>query len=210
MSAPETDIKRLRPVSTPRVELVATTTLPTRHGEFDLLVFQDSRSGEDYTTLVHGEVEGVENVPVRLHSECLTGDIFGSLRCDCGPQLHAALDLIGNAPCGILIYLPQEGRGIGLANKIRAYALQDQGLDTVEANHALGFANDLRSYEQAAEILQFLGVVSIAALTNNPDKIEQLEACGIKVSQRIPLIQGENPLNERYLDTKRDKCGHLL
>jgi GTP cyclohydrolase II len=210
MSLPEIRSACLHAIPLSRVELVATTRLPTRHGDFKLLAFRNPRSQQEYATLVKGEPRGHRDVILRLHSECLTGDVFGSLRCDCGPQLAASLEIIGQADRGVLIYLPQEGRGIGLANKIRAYALQDRGMDTVEANHALGFPNDLRDYHDAADILRLLGVESVAVLTNNPEKIEQLSGFGIEVSRRLPLVEGENPCNARYLSTKKEKCGHLL
>jgi GTP cyclohydrolase II len=208
MTLPLVDSTHLRTMPQGRMEFVATTSLPTRHGEFKLLAFRNAAL-QEIVTLLRGDVKGQEDVPLRLHSECLTGDVFGSLRCDCGKQLEAALAWIGARDRGLLIYLPQEGRGIGLANKVRAYSLQDGGLDTVEANHALGFASDLRTYEDAAGILQILGVGSVALLTNNPDKIAQLRHAGIQVTRRIPLIVEPNPHNSRYLATKREKCGHL-
>lgn len=197
----------LRPAS--MVELVSSADLPTRFGMFRILGFQD-QTGDEYATLVRGELEGARDVPVRLHSQCLTGDALGSLRCDCRDQLEEALRILGASERGVLIYLPQEGRGIGLGNKLRAYHLQDQGYDTVDANLALGFPSDLRRYDPAAGILRHLGVVSVEILTNNPEKVEALERNGIIVSRRTPIVIPPNPHNARYLDTKRTRCGHLL
>jgi GTP cyclohydrolase II len=194
----------------PRVRFAADARLPTRFGEFRVLAFECGEDGQDYGVIVRGEVDGHEDVPVRLHSECFTGDVMGSLKCDCRDQLEAALTYLGTAERGAIVYLPQEGRGIGLANKIRAYALQDEGLDTVEANLALGFPDDLRRYDVAAEIVRELGIQSVALLTNNPNKIGGLRRAGLNVSRHIPLRADANPHNARYLDTKRAKSGHLL
>ncbi len=199
------DIAPLSPVSR-----AAEAALPTRFGTFRILGFHSHLDGQDYAVLVRGGIEGAEALPVRLHSECFTGDVCGSLRCDCRDQLEASLEFLGRAERGALIYLHQEGRGIGLINKIRAYALQDDGLDTVEANHALGFPDDLRDYEVAAAILKALGVRSVRLLTNNPRKVEGLEKHGVPVVGRIPVITARNAHNARYLDTKRLKSGHLL
>lgn len=194
----------------PQVRFAAEARLPSRFGDFRVLAFECLEDGEDYGVVVRGEIHGFEAVPVRLHSECFTGDVMGSLKCDCRDQLEAALTYIGKAERGAVIYLPQEGRGIGLANKIRAYALQDEGLDTVEANLALGFPDDLRRYDVAAEIVRQLGVRSISLLTNNPNKFAGLSRAGITVAGTIPLRTDPNPFNAGYLATKRSKSGHLL
>lgn len=194
----------------PRVRFAAEAKLPSRYGDFRVLAFECLDDGEDYGVVVKGELAGHEDVPVRLHSECFTGDVMGSLKCDCRDQLEGALTFVGQAERGAVVYLPQEGRGIGLANKIRAYALQDEGLDTVEANLALGFPDDLRRYDVAAEIVRQLGVRSIALLTNNPTKFAGLARAGIRVSGTIPLRATPNPHNIGYLATKRAKSGHLL
>jgi GTP cyclohydrolase II len=175
-----------------------------------VLAFECATDGHDYGVVVRGDVDGQEDVPVRLHSECFTGDVMGSLKCDCRDQLEAALAYCGAAERGVIVYLPQEGRGIGLANKIRAYALQDQGLDTVEANLALGFPDDLRRYDVAAEIIRQLGVRSLRLLTNNPSKVAGLRRAGMNVLGHLPLRAEPNPHNVAYLATKRAKSGHLL
>ncbi len=195
-----------------RVEIrfAADARLPTRFGDFRVLAYECPTDGQDYGVIVRGDVEGCEDVPVRLHSECFTGDVMGSLKCDCRDQLEAALRFLGTAERGAILYLPQEGRGIGLANKIRAYALQDEGLDTVEANLALGFPDDLRRYDVAAAIVRSLGIRSIALLTNNPNKIGGLRRAGLEVTRNIPLRADPNPHNSHYLATKRSKSGHLL
>jgi GTP cyclohydrolase II len=198
-----------RPSDTPpRVVLAARARLPSRFGDFHVVAFE-CEDGE-YGVVVRGALEGAEAVPVRLHSECFTGDVMGSLKCDCRDQLEAALRLIGRSERGAVVYLPQEGRGIGLANKIRAYALQDEGLDTVEANLALGFPDDLRRYDVAAEVLRQLGVRSVVLLTNNPTKGAGLLRAGLPVVGRIPLRSAPNPHNRAYLVTKSYKSGHLL
>jgi 3,4-dihydroxy 2-butanone 4-phosphate synthase / GTP cyclohydrolase II len=184
--------------------------LPTRYGSFRIHAFQCPVTGEDHVALVKGSIASRENVLVRLHSECLTGDVFGSRRCDCGAQLDAALRKIGRSPRGVLLYLAQEGRGIGIANKIAAYHLQDRGLDTVDANRQLGFPADLRSYKCAACVLRVLGVKSVRLMTNNPAKIEQLESNGVRVTSRIPLEVPATATSLRYLVTKRDRLRHLL
>jgi len=191
------------------LELVAKTKLPTKHGLFELWAYQEKK-GPTHMALFVGKVSGAKKVPVRLHSECVTGDSFGSLRCDCGPQLQKAMELVQKNKKGIIIHLDQEGRGIGLANKMKAYALQDLGLDTVEANIKLGFVEDKRDYSAAACIIKDLGVKSVLALTNNPKKIDGLIKCGIKIEGRMPLITTINPNNEYYLKTKKEKMGHLL
>jgi len=192
------------------VEHVTQAKLPTVHGELELHGFRDPVLDQEHVALVLGDVAGAEPVLVRLHSECLTGDVLGSLRCDCGPQREEALDRIAKQGRGVLVYLRQEGRGIGLLNKIRAYALQDGGADTVEANHQLGFAADLRGYEVGAQMLRTLGVQRVRLMTNNPRKIEALAEAGIEVVERLALDVGRNPHNDRYLATKAGKLGHLL
>jgi GTP cyclohydrolase II len=188
----------------------AEATLATRFGDFTIAVFTVEGSPGEVAALTRGSLQG-DSIPlVRLHSECLTGDVLGSLRCDCGEQLDAALELIAQAPAGVLLYLPQEGRGIGLANKIRAYALQDQGLDTVDANLALGLPVDRRDYAAAAHILLSLGLRQVRLLTNNPLKSAALERYGVHVAERVPLTIPPNPINHHYLRTKADRMGHLL
>ena len=194
----------------PLIRLSARAHLPSRFGDFEVHAFDVSIDGQEYGAVVKGDVAGQEGVPVRLHSECFTGDIMGSLRCDCRDQLEHALQTIGAAPLGVVVYLRQEGLGIGLVNKVRAYALQDAGMDTVEANHALGFEDDLRTYEVAAEILRHLRVRSVALLSNNPAKRRGLEANGVPVQELVPIRMRPNPHNRAYLDTKRRKSGHLL
>lgn len=192
------------------VRIAAAAHLPSRFGDFQVVGFTNNKDGKDHAAFVHGDVVGREDVPIRMHSECLTGDAIGSLRCDCRDQLEAALTALGQMDRGILLYLRQEGRGIGLTNKIRAYQLQDQGLDTVEANHALGFKDDERDYSVAAHMLFSLRVKSVAVMTNNPNKLRGLEALGVKVSRRIPHIMVPNEHNAAYLKTKQAKSGHML
>jgi GTP cyclohydrolase II len=193
----------------PTVELVARAKLPLDDlPETQIVAFRASDDGQEHVALVIGAFGGAPAL-VRLHSECLTGDVFGSLKCDCGPQLKEALKIIGEAGGGVLLYLRQEGRGIGLANKLRAYALQDRGLDTVEANRRLGFADDERDYDRAAAILHALGIDRVRLLTNNPSKVAGLEAAGIQVVERVPHHMPANPHNADYLATKRKKSGHL-
>jgi GTP cyclohydrolase II len=194
----------------PVVKRQAEATLATRFGDFTISVFNVEGAPGEIAALTRGDLhDGI--VPlVRLHSECLTGDVLGSLRCDCGEQLDAALELIAQAPAGVLLYLPQEGRGIGLANKIRAYALQDQGLDTVDANLALGLPVDRRDYAAAAHVLRSLGLRQVRLLTNNPLKSAALERYGVQVAERVPLTVPPNPVNRHYLRTKADRMGHLL
>jgi GTP cyclohydrolase II len=192
------------------VEILARAKLPLDDmPPTQIVAFRASDDGQEHVALVVGAFGGKPPL-VRLHSECLTGDVFGSLKCDCGPQLKEALHIIGQSGGGVLLYLRQEGRGIGLANKIRAYALQDRGLDTVDANQRLGFADDERDYGHAAAILRALGVDTVRLLTNNPSKVEGLEAAGIKVAERVPHHMPANPHNADYLATKRTKSGHLL
>ncbi|HHW10522.1 MAG TPA: bifunctional 3,4-dihydroxy-2-butanone-4-phosphate synthase/GTP cyclohydrolase II [Firmicutes bacterium] len=193
------------------VERAAEADLPTKWGHFRIICYRDKISGQTPVALVKGEVAGQSGVLVRMHSGCVTGDVLGSLRCDCGEQLAAALKRIGEAERGVLVYLPEhEGRGLGLMNKIKAYALQDQGQDTVEANISLGFPPDLRDYGTGAQILVDLGLSSIKLLTNNPRKIAGLDGYGLVIEERLPLEIEANPNNVRYLATKRDKMGHLL
>jgi GTP cyclohydrolase II len=175
----------------------------------EIIAFRSPDEPREHVALVVGQRNASPPV-IRLHSECLTGDVLGSLKCDCGPQLHQALHQIADAEWGILLYLRQEGRGIGLVNKLRAYALQDQGFDTVDANVRLGFAIDARDFSVAARMLDLLGVGEVRLLTNNPNKVAGLEAAGIRVAERLPIILPANPHNERYLATKRDRTGHQL
>jgi len=184
--------------------------LPTRFGDFHIIAFENNRDGKEHVAITRGDVIGASDVPVRLHSECLTGDALGSLRCDCRDQLETALKKIGKMEKGVLVYLRQEGRGIGLVNKIRAYSLQDEGLDTVEANLALGFRDDERDYAVAAHMLMSLKIDSVQLMTNNPKKINQLVQYGIKVNGRIPHIVEPNEYNRFYLETKAAKSGHLI
>jgi len=192
------------------VERVATARLPTAFGEFTVIGFESPIDDREHLALVYGEVEGKSDVLVRMHSECLTGDVFRSLRCDCGQQLHAAMARIAENGLGVIVYLKQEGRGIGLHNKLRAYELQDQGHDTVEANRALGFKPDLRDYGIGAQILLDLGLRRIRLLTNNPRKIVGLEGYSLEITGREPLKVSPDEYNQDYLDTKRSKLGHLL
>jgi GTP cyclohydrolase II len=192
------------------VRIVSIAELPTRFGDFQVVAFENNRDGKDHIAIVRGDVTGAEDVPVRLHSECLTGDALGSLRCDCRDQLEAALTAIGKMEKGVVLYLRQEGRGIGLTNKIRAYALQDFGLDTVEANLALGFRDDERDYAVGAHMLMSLKVKSVQLMTNNPRKINDLQRLGIHVTGRIPHVLPPNPHNEFYLRTKAQKSGHMI
>jgi GTP cyclohydrolase II len=192
------------------VRVVAMAELPTRFGDFHIVAFENNKDGKEHVAITRGDVIGASDVPVRLHSECLTGDVMGSLRCDCRDQLESALKKIGRMDRGMILYLRQEGRGIGLINNIRAYSLQDQGLDTVEANLALGFRDDERDYAVAAHMLMSLKIESVQLMTNNPKKISQLTQYGIKVNGRIPHIMEPNEYNRFYLETKAAKSGHLI
>lgn len=184
--------------------------LPTNKGKFRLIAYQNGNPDKYHLALVVGNPKGKSGVLVRVHSSCITGDIFGSLRCDCGPQLENAMSLIEKAGNGIILYLFQEGRGIGLINKLKAYKLQEEGLDTVEANLKLGLPVDLREYRPAAEILKDLGIKSIKLMTNNPDKIAELASLGVRVEERMPLEIKPVETNKKYLATKKIKLGHLL
>jgi GTP cyclohydrolase II len=195
-------------VITSAARRVAQASLPTRYGRFQMFVYETPEHKE-HVALTLGAIHDCGSVLVRAHSECLTGDVLGSSRCDCGEQLADSLRFLQEERCGILLYLRQEGRGIGLAKKISAYALQEQGLDTVEANLALGLPEDMRDYRVAAEILLDLGVSRVRLLTNNPAKIEGLERYGVEIVERIPLRMAPNPSNLGYLRTKREKMGHL-
>jgi 3,4-dihydroxy 2-butanone 4-phosphate synthase/GTP cyclohydrolase II len=192
------------------VHRVAEARMPTEHGEFHIIGYQNDVDQAEHVALVLGDVVGQDNVLVRVHSKCLTGDVFGSLRCDCGPQLHAAMERIGREGRGVIVYLDQEGRGIGLLNKLRAYVIQDAGADTVVANQKLGFAPDLRNYGIGAQILRDLGLSTIRIMTNNPRKVVGLDAYGLTIVERVPLETHGNKENQGYLETKRDKLGHLL
>jgi GTP cyclohydrolase II len=192
------------------VHIAAIADLPTRFGDFQIVAFYNHRDDKEHAAIIKGDVCGEEDVPVRVHSECLTGDAFGSLRCDCRSQLEESLKAIGQMEKGIVLYLRQEGRGIGLTNKIRAYGLQDYGLDTVDANLALGFRDDERDYAVAAHMLFSLEVKSIQLMTNNPRKINDLTRYGVKVTKRIPHVIPPNEHNQFYLETKAAKSGHLI
>jgi GTP cyclohydrolase II len=192
------------------VRVVAVANLPSRFGRFRIVAFWNNRDGKEHVALVHGDVMGHDDVPTRLHSECLTGDALGSLRCDCRDQLEVSLRKISMMPRGLVLYMRQEGRGIGLINKVKAYSLQDRGLDTVEANLALGFRDDERDYAVAAHMLASLNVGSIKLMTNNPNKIRQLEQLGVKVSDRIPHVIPATEWNRFYLQTKATRSGHAI
>jgi len=192
------------------VRAIAVADMPSRFGAFRIVAFWNNRDAKEHVAIIKGEIVGASEVPTRMHSECLTGDVMGSLRCDCRDQLEAALRTIGSMPMGMVLYLRQEGRGIGLINKIRAYALQDQGLDTVEANIALGFRDDERDYSVAAHMIRSLGVKSIKLMTNNPNKMRQLTEYGVEVAGRVPHILPPNQHNRFYLETKANRSGHWI
>ena len=192
------------------VEAVEEVDLPTDYGHFRLKMYRSCVTGLEHLAIVKGDLSGDEPVLVRVHSECFTGDVLGSERCDCGPQLHTAMEMIEKAGRGAVLYMRQEGRGIGLANKLHAYKKQEQGMDTVEANVALGFAPDLRNYGEGAQILVDLGIKKVKLLTNNPCKIKGLCGYGIEITERVPIVVPANAHDKRYLDTKKEKMGHLL
>jgi 3,4-dihydroxy 2-butanone 4-phosphate synthase/GTP cyclohydrolase II len=192
------------------VERVATANLPTKRGRFQIAGYRSLISNEEFVVLYKGDLRSDIPTLVRIHSQCLTGDVFGSIKCDCGPQLHLAMEMIEAEGRGAIVYQQQEGRGIGILNKIKAYALQDKGADTVEANEKLGFAVDARDYQQRAEILFDLGLCKVRVISNNPDKLKALEEAGLQIVERIPIeINAEEPA-AHYLKTKKEKLGHLL
>ena len=202
--APEEDSR------VPLVSLIEEVSLPTEHGEFRLRMYRSRVTGLEHLALVKGEVDDGEPVLVRVHSECFTGDVLGSERCDCGPQLHTAMEMIEKEGRGAVLYMRQEGRGIGLAQKLHAYRLQEKGMDTVEANVALGFAPDLRDYGEGAQILVDLGIRKLRLMTNNPCKIAGLEGYGLEITERVPIVIPANAHDRRYLETKKEKMGHLI
>jgi 3,4-dihydroxy 2-butanone 4-phosphate synthase/GTP cyclohydrolase II len=204
------DLIEYRMVREKLVHRVVTTRLPTTFGEFTIHLYRSETDQKEHVALVRGEIRPDTPLLVRVHSECLTGDLFSSLRCDCHDQLIAALTMVQAAGNGAVLYMRQEGRGIGLANKLKAYKLQDDGLDTVEANEKLGFRPDLRDYGIGAQILRDLGVVKMRLLTNNPKKVVGLGGYGLEIVERVPLEMDPNGVNDRYLFTKRDKLGHLI
>lgn len=192
------------------IEHVETVNMPSMHGQFKLTCYRDILNDKEHVALVKGEIKSDQPVLVRVHSECLTGDVFHSFRCDCGAQLQRAMEMIEKEGVGIVLYMRQEGRGIGLSNKLKAYKLQEKGHNTVEANQALGFSPDLRDYGVGAQILLDLGVKKLNLLTNNPRKIIGLEGYGLKINERIPIVMDPNPYNEHYLKTKKDELGHMM
>ncbi|NDC82992.1 GTP cyclohydrolase II, partial [bacterium] len=192
------------------IEKIETVPLPTDFGDFDITCYHDRVNNKEHLVLSKGQISGVDNIMVRVHSECITGDVFHSARCDCGAQLHEAMRMIHTAGQGAILYMRQEGRGIGIGNKLRAYKLQDQGHDTVEANIKLGFPPDLREYGVGAQILLDMGLKSIQLITNNPTKIVGLEGYGIEITGRVPLIVPTNPHNAFYMKTKSKKMGHMI
>ena len=189
---------------------ITSCRLPTEHGIYQMHGYQDTQTGQEHIALVMGDIADGKPVLSRIHSECLTGDALFSQKCDCGPQLQAAMQAIAAEGRGVIVYLRQEGRGIGLINKIRAYALQDQGMDTVEANLALGLPVDARDFSIAKHIYDHLGVASVRLLTNNPEKLQTMRDSGINIAERLPLLVGRNPENQNYLDTKAGKLKHMM
>lgn len=204
------DLQNYRKCHDPLIDQVAKVKMPTKYGQFQAYGFVDRRNGEHHVALVKGDIGNGQNVLCRVHSECLTGDTFGSLRCDCGEQFAAAMTQIEQEGRGILLYMRQEGRGIGLINKLRAYELQEQGMDTLDANIALGFAADQREYYIGAQILRALGVKSMRLLTNNPDKVYQLSEFGLEITERVPIQIRATPHDLFYLKTKQNRMGHML
>jgi len=192
------------------VERVATANLPTEYGEFKISGYRSTISDEEFVVLHMGEMDGHVPTLVRIHSQCMTGDVFASIKCDCGPQLHKTMRMIAQEGRGAIVYQQQEGRGIGIINKIRAYALQDQGADTIEANEQLGFEVDSREYQQCAEVLFDLGLCKVKVISNNPDKLAALERAGLKIVERIPIEVPAEPPAAHYLRTKKEKLGHLI
>src|SRR6266436_3704490 len=209
MAAKSRSSKRSK-LKSARVRAIARAELPTRYGRFTIYGFQGRGGQEEAVALVRGNLRGKSAALVRVHSQCLTGDVLTSLRCDCRAQLELSLRKIGRAASGILLYLPQEGRGIGLMNKLRAYQLQDGGMDTVQANESLGFAADARDYDFSAKILKELGATRIRLLSNNPEKVRQLENAGIRVVERVPCQPRVSKISRAYMQTKKTKLGHLL
>ncbi len=203
-----------KPITSSEIELdvtlVAIANLPTRFGEFRIAAFENNKDHKEHIAVIRGDIREKSDVLTRIHSECLTGDVFGSRKCDCGEQLNYAMDALSQVDTGVILYMRQEGRGIGLNNKIRAYQLQDQGMDTVEANLHLGFDDDMREYDIAAEMIRLLEPKSLQLMTNNPNKSEGLRAAGIQISRQLPIKMIANPFNEKYLSTKKTKSGHLL
>lgn len=193
-----------------RLVVQAQTRLPTEHGVFEVRLFQFDQEADEHLALVHGDLRGNEPVLVRIHSECFTGEVLGSMRCECAAQLGYAMDAIAKEGRGVVVYLRQEGRGIGLANKLRAYALQEAGADTVDANRLLGLPDDTRKYDAASAMLRHLGVGRVRLMTNNPAKVRALNALGVTVVERIPVLVAANPLARNYLRTKRDRMQHLV
>lgn len=203
----------LRPVEVSadaRLVVQAQTRLPTEHGVFEVRLFQFDKSPDEHLALVYGDLAGEEPVLTRIHSECFTGEVLGSMRCECAGQLGYSMDAIAKEGRGIVVYLRQEGRGIGLANKLRAYALQEEGADTVDANRLLGLPDDTRKYDAASAMLRHLGVARVRLMTNNPAKVQALDALGITVVERLPVLVAANPLARNYLRTKRDRMQHLV
>ena len=193
-----------------REDIPSEAKLPTEIGDFTIRVFHEKSTGMDHVALTLGDMGGPDPVLVRMHSECLTGDVFGSLRCDCGPQLDAALEMIRERGWGVLLYLRQEGRGIGLHAKIQAYHLQDKGADTLDANLMLGLPADARNYRIAADMLTSIGVTNVSLITNNPDKVKQLSNLGVKIMNRLTLVVGVGENNKKYLETKAQRMGHSI